>query len=263
MLEQNILHSLTTEWAGKQMVFLDSVDSTNDHAKRLANEGAPHGTLVVAETQVAGKGRMGRNFDSPKNSGIWMSLIIKDEIEPVNASMLTLVMGLATARAVNMVAGLNSQIKWPNDLILNGKKLAGILTEMTLRADGSNPIIIGVGINVLNDSFSEEIRQVATSVFLESRKRIDRASLIDEVLKQFERYYHIYMQTQDLSTLVSEYNDCLINRGRWVQVLEPKGTYEGRALGINAEGELLVEVENEVRQIASGEVSVRGVLGYV
>lgn len=260
MLEKDILH---TDWAGRQIVFFDSVDSTNDEAKRLANEGAAHGTLVVAEHQRAGRGRMGRSFSSPGHNGIWMSMIIKDEIEPVKASMLTLVMGLAAAKAVERVTDLKPQIKWPNDLILNGKKLVGILTEMTMKADGTNPIILGIGINVHNDSFPEEICSVATSIFLESGKHISRARLIDEVLTQFEAYYQIYMQTQDLSELVDEYNDCLINRGRQVQVLDPKGSYWGVAHGINAEGELLVETEHEVRLVSSGEVSVRGVLGYV
>ena len=255
--------SLHTNWAGKQIVFLETVDSTNEEAKRQANAGAPHGTLVVAEMQTAGKGRMGRTFDSQKQKGIWMSLLIKDDIEPSNASMLTLVMGLAAVKAIETVTKLTPQIKWPNDVIVNGKKLVGILTEMSIKADGSVSIILGTGINVLHDCFPKELASVATSIFLESGQRIGRAQLIEEVLQQFESYYYIYKQTQDLSGLKDAYNDCLINRGRQVQVQNPKGSYMGWALGINAEGELLVETENEVRQVVSGEVSVRGVLGYV
>lgn len=277
MLEQKVIHTaaadvlsqealeqqLATEWAGKQVVFLETVDSTNDEVKRQAEAGAPHGTLIVAEVQTAGKGRMGRSFDSPGQKGIWMSLLIKDDIEPAKASMLTLVMGLAAVKAIETVTDLTPQIKWPNDVIVSGKKLVGILTEMTIKADGSISIILGTGINVHNESFPEEICATATSIFLESGQHISRRQLIDQVLQQFEYYYYIYKQTQDLSNLKDAYNDCLINRGRQVQVIAPKGSYAGVALGINAEGELLVETEQEVRRVSSGEVSVRGVLGYV
>ena len=250
-------------WIGRQVVFLENVDSTNDEAKRQAEQGAGHGTLVVAQHQTAGKGRRGRSFSSPKQEGVWMSLVIKDDIEPMNASMLTLVMGLAVVKAVKEVTGLGPQIKWPNDLILSGKKLCGILTEMSMQMDCINHIVIGIGINVHNESFPEELKSLATSVFLESGKHIPRGQLIGKVMGWFEHYYQIYMKHQDLSELMNEYNQCLVNRGRQVQVLAPKGSYTGVALGINALGELLVETENEVHQVASGEVSVRGVLGYV
>lgn len=264
LLSEDILaQQLKTVWAGKKIIFLENVDSTNDEAKRRAEAGAAHGTLVVSESQHAGKGRRGRSFDSPKQSGIWMSLIIKDEIEPARASMLTLVMGFATVKAIETVTDLRAQIKWPNDLVLNGKKVCGILTEMSMQMDCINHIVIGTGINVRNEGFPEEICHVATSIYQESGQKIGRAGLIAEVLKQFEAYYEIYMKTQDLGELMNEYNQCLINRGRQVQVFDPKGSYLGRAIGINAEGELLVETENGVRKVSSGEVSVRGVLGYV
>lgn len=263
-LSKQILEDqIRTRWAGKEILFLDTVDSTNDEAKRQADAGAGHGMVVVAETQTAGKGRRGRAFDSPKHTGVWMSLVIKDDIEPINASMLTLVMGLAVVRAVETLTSLRPQIKWPNDLILQGKKLCGILTEMSMQMDCINHIVIGVGINVHNGSFPEDIRPVATSVALENGEKVSRSQLIVQVLKQFEQYYDIFMETQDLSKLMNEYNACLINQGKQVKVLAPKGEYVGQALGINAEGELLVETEDQVRMVSSGEVSVRGVLGYV
>lgn len=263
-LSKEILQEqIETQWAGREILFLDTVDSTNDEAKRQADAGAGHGTLIVAETQTAGKGRRGRSFDSPKHTGVWMSLVIKDDIEPANASMLTLVMGLAVAKAVETVTELRPQIKWPNDLILQGKKLCGILTEMSMQMDCINHIVIGVGINVHNESFPEEICSVATSVFLENGKKASRGKLMAQVLRQFEHYYDIFMETQDLSRLMNEYNACLLNRGKQVKVLAPKGEYLGQALGVNAEGELIVETEDQVRMVSSGEVSVRGVLGYV
>ena len=263
-LSKDLLENvLETSWAGKEILYFDTIDSTNEEAKRQAQAGAGHGTLVLAELQQAGKGRRGRSFDSPQGAGIWMSLVIKDDIEPSKASILTLVMGLAAAKAVECVTSLKPQIKWPNDLILNGKKLCGILTEMSLEGDRIGHIVIGVGINVHNEEFPEEIAEVATSVYQETGERICRANLLAEVLKQFEYFYKIYKQTFDMSDLMQEYNACLINRGRQVQVLDPKGSYLGQALGINDQGDLLVETENEVRQVFSGEASVRGVLGYV
>lgn len=261
--EASIREAIKTAWAGQDIRFLDTVDSTNEEACRQADQGAAHGTLIVAGEQTAGRGRMGRAFSSPRQEGIWMSLLIKDDIAPVNASMLTLVMGLAAARAIERCCDLTPMIKWPNDLILSGKKVCGILTEMRMQGDRISHLVIGIGINVHNAAFPDAIESVATSVFLESGKQVDRNVLIAEVLQAFEQYYAVFMEHQDLSGLMSTYNKYLINRGRQVRVLAPGKSYEGVALGINAQGELLVETENDVHPVASGEVSVRGVLGYV
>lgn len=260
MIEKDSLH---TAWAGSQIVYLDSTASTNDVAKGLASNGAAHGTLVIANAQTAGRGRMGRRFVSAPGEGIWMSLVIKDEILPMKASMLTLVMGLAAAKAIEQVADVKPMIKWPNDIVLSGKKLVGILTEMSLSMDKIGHIIIGIGINVHQEVFPEELQTVATSIFLENGKHMQRNMLMKQVLQQFEQYYQLFMKTQDLSLLMEAYNDCLINRGRQVQVQDPKGSYLGVALGINQDGELLVETKQGICAVASGEVSVRGVLGYV
>lgn len=259
----SIREEIKTVWAGRDILFLDTVDSTNEEASRQAGQGAAHGTLIIAGEQTAGRGRMGRSFSSPSQEGIWMSLLIKDDIAPMNASMLTLVMGLAVARAIEGCCDLTPMIKWPNDLILSGKKVCGILTEMRMQGDRISHLVIGIGINVHNAVFPSSIESVATSVFLESGKQVDRNVLIAEVLQAFEQYYAVFMEHQDLSGLMNTYNKYLINRGRQVRVLAPEKSYEGVALGINAIGELLVETENDVHPVASGEVSVRGVLGYV
>lgn len=246
-----------------KLVRFDVVGSTNDEAKRLAMDGAPHGTLVVAEHQTAGRGRMGRSYTSAEKEGVWMSLIIKDEILPMHASMLTLVMGLAVTKAIKQVVDVKPMIKWPNDVVLSGKKVVGILTEMSLSMDKIDHIVIGVGINVHHETFPAELQSVATSIFLESGQHISRKVLIERVLEQFEQYYHAYRMTQDLRLIMEEYNTYLINRGRQVQVQDPKGSYMGEALGINKDGELIVQTNEGLRTVASGEVSVRGVLGYV
>ncbi len=263
MLQEEFLKKeLNTSWAGKTVSWFDVTDSTNEEVKRLAEKGASHGTLVVADSQTAGKGRLGRSFVSPKGQGIWMSLLIKDQIEPAKASMLTLVMGLAVAKAIQEEAGVAPQIKWPNDVILSGKKVCGILTEMSLLGEQINYLVVGVGVNVGNCNFPEELQSVATSILLESGKVINRKSLLEKILQIFEDYYRVFMKSQTLSELKDLYNQYLINRNRQVRVLDPKGDYSGVAEGINNEGELIVETDCGKRNVSSGEVSVRGVLGY-
>lgn len=264
ILSENELKSLRkTRWAGIETVYVPVIDSTNSKAKQLAEEGYPHGTLVVADRQEAGRGRRGRNWDSPSGVNIYMTLLLKPDIEIAHASMLTLVTALAVVQAVEKQTGIEAGIKWPNDIVINGKKVCGILTEMSAQFDYINHIVIGIGINVHNESFPEEISERATSLFCETGKHYSRAAMIEDILEFFETYYEIYLKTQDLSGLTGEYNRKLVNCGRGVRILDPKEPFEGTALGINEKGELLVETEGEVRRVAYGEVSVRGIYGYV
>ena len=156
----------------------------------------------------------------------------------------------------------------PNDIVINGKKVVGILTEMSAQIDYVNHVVIGTGINVHQSSFPEELAQKATSIDIENEKlggaKVSRAQLLEEILEQFEIYYEKYIKTQDLSGLMEEYNQELVNKNRKVRVLDPLGEFEGQALGINAHGSLLVEKDSgETVEISSGEVSVRGIYGYV
>lgn len=261
--ESRIRQYLHTSWAGSSLLVLDVVDSTNNVAKRRAEEGAQHGLLVIGEQQTAGKGRRGRYWESQRGEGVFMTLLLKPDIEPGNASMLTLVMALAVRSALETVGNVQAQIKWPNDIICDGKKVCGILTEMSAQVDYINHIVIGVGINVHNEKFPDEMSHLATSIYQQTGQSISRAELIAEVMNRFEHYYEIYMETQDLQGLAEEYNHYLINRSRQVQVLDLKGSYTGTAIGVNTAGELKVQTENGISCVASGEVSVRGVYGYV
>lgn len=264
LLSENELISIRkTEWVGKQIYYFDVLDSTNTKANHLAEKGAEHGTLVVAGRQEAGKGRRGRNWSSPANTGIFMTLLLKPELASQNASMLTLVTALAVAKAIKRETGLAAEIKWPNDIVLNGKKICGILTEMSAQIDYVNHIVIGIGINVHNEEFPEELSERATSILLEGGKRVNRAMLIEAVWEEFENYYGIFMETQDVSKLTAEYEMCLANRGKKVRVLDPKDPYEGVAQGITARGELIVDTWESRKLVSSGEVSVRGIYGYV
>lgn len=264
VLSENELISINkTEWIGKKIYYLDVTDSTNTQANHLAETGAPHGTLVVADRQEAGRGRRGRCWESPAHTGIFMTLLLKPELAPGNASMLTLVTALAVTKGIEHVTGLSPRIKWPNDIVIRGKKVCGILTEMSAQIDYVNHIVIGVGINVQNESFPEEIAQVATSLKLETGSTVNRARLIEAIWEEFEKYYEQFMQTQNLKEMVQEYNTYLVNRNQKVRVLDPKEPFEGLAQGITERGELIVDTWEARRLVTSGEVSVRGIYGYV
>ena len=264
MTEEELQSCRKTKWAGQEIAYFDEIDSTNIKAKELAEQGYPNGTLVVADQQVSGRGRRGRSWESPSGTGIFMTLMLKPEINPNNASMLTLVAALAVAKAIKDVTGLDAQIKWPNDIVINGKKICGILTEMSAQFDYINHIVIGIGINVHNEVFSDEIAHMASSLLLESQgKKFRRAEIIEKILEYFEEYYEIYLETEDLTALTGEYNRILVNMNKQVRVLDPKDEFEGKAMGITAKGELIVDTWESRKLVSSGEVSVRGIYGYV
>ena len=265
LLNKNELLSLRkTVWIGQQLECYDVIGSTNTTAMQMAEEGALHGTLVVADRQDSGKGRRGRGWVMPAGIAIAMSIVLKTkELQPGNAPMLTLVSALAVVRAIEEQTGIRGGIKWPNDIVIDGKKVCGILTEMSTQIDYINHIVVGIGINVHNKACPEELSNRATSLFLVSGKHYNRAALVEAVCENFEHYYEIFMRTQDLSGLQAEYDSYMVNKDRQVRILDPLGEYEGKALGITAHGELLVETEEGVKTVDSGEVSVRGIYGYV
>lgn len=264
MTEAEIKSLMHTEWVAKEVLYFDTIDSTNTKAQELAEKGYPSGTLVVADKQESGKGRRGRSWVSPSGTGIFMTLMIKPDINPNNASMLTLVAALAVAKAITSVTGEEALIKWPNDIVVNGKKVCGILTEMNAQFDYINHIVVGIGINVQNESFPEEISQMASSLMIEAGgKRFHRAQIIAETMSYFEQYYDTFLKTQDLSALVREYDELLVNMNKSVRVLDPKEPFDGKAMGITPKGELIVDTWESRKLVSSGEVSVRGIYGYV
>ena len=261
---EEIVSQIDTVWAGQNVYYFTETDSTNIQAKRMGDQGAPHGTLAAAGQQTAGKGRRGRTWESPADQNIYMSLLLRPEIAPVKAPMLTLVMAYAAAMALRECTGLDVQIKWPNDLVINGKKICGILTEMSTEIDYINYVVIGVGINVNQETFPDEIKETATSLKVETGKPVKRAGVIAAVMERFEQYYEQFVQQEDLSGIREAYEACLVNRDRDVRVLDPAGAYEAHAKGINDTGELIVVLpDGTEREIYAGEVSVRGIYGYV
>ena len=255
---------METDVIGRDVRYMETIDSTNLYARRLGEDGAAEGVLVDADEQTAGKGRSGRHWTTPPGSAIAMSVLLRPRIAPERISMVTLVMGLAVAKAVRELYGLDALITWPNDVVVNGKKICGILTEMSAELMAVNYIVIGVGINSNMKEFPAEIRTTATSIALELGRDVSRARLIAEVMKHFETLYRSFLETSDLSGILSDYNAILVNIGRRVRVLEPGNEYSAQALGIDRNGRLLVRTdEGTVRDVYAGEVSVRGIYGYV
>ena len=283
--ESEIISRLTTEWAGRKLFYRDETGSTNNDAKRCGEEGLPHGTVVVADIQNAGKGRRGRAWQTIPGTALSFSILLRPSFPAERASMITLVMALAVAEALEAslkeggqgsiegvtekAAGSAVTIKWPNDIVINRKKVCGMLTEMTMtpELDEIQYVVVGVGINVNNESpqeFQEEIRETATSLRIETGRRFNRAELLQDVLCRFEKYYETFLKTLDMSRLRETYQDRLQGLGNEVRVLDPAGEYTGISRGINDRGELIVERKNGERvAVYAGEVSVRGLYGYV
>ena len=260
--ETTVADQIHTKWAGKTVHFARETDSTNLWIKRLAKEGASEGTLALAEFQSAGRGRLGRSWEVPEGTSVMMSILLRPKFEPQYAPTLTLVMGMAVAKAVKNL-GFDVSIKWPNDVVVSHKKICGILTEMGVRDGKIDYAVIGVGINVNIKEFPEEMADKATSLYLESGKEFDRSQIPGLVMEAFEEYYEKFAATCDLSGLKEEYESILANYNQPVRVLA-KEPYEGVARGITDGGELLVEkTDGTIVAVSAGEVSVRGLYSYV
>lgn len=262
--EQELRSLLHTKWFGNRILYFDSIDSTNNELKRQAETQVCHGLLAVAEEQTAGRGRRGHGWVSPPGTGIWFSFLLKPDVSPDKASMLTLVAAMAVARAITETTGLVSQIKWPNDIVVNKKKVCGMLTELSAEMTQINYVVIGIGINANNREFPDEIKETASSLFIESGKPVKRAAVIEAVGRYFEQYYDEFIKAGDLSLIMDEYNGMLANAGNQVRIISNDSEEIYTAIGINPQGELMVkDAEGNVKDIRSGEVSVRGLYGYV
>ncbi|MGM9987490.1 MAG: biotin--[acetyl-CoA-carboxylase] ligase [Bacillaceae bacterium] len=249
---------LKTEKIGRKIHYFDTVASTQPIAVSLAMEGAEEGTVVVSETQEAGKGRLSRSWHSEKGDGIWMSMILRPAI-PINKTpQLTLLTAVAVAQTLTEYTGLTIDIKWPNDILINGKKTVGILTELQAEADCVNSVIVGIGINV-NQSisqFPEELQDIATSLSIESGRKLNRVELITMFFEQFERLYTQYLKVGFLPIKML-WESYAISVGRTVHAHTLMKTIVGVALGINEDGVLLLQDENGViHSIYSADIEV-------
>ncbi|MGL4791951.1 MAG: biotin--[acetyl-CoA-carboxylase] ligase [Anaerotignaceae bacterium] len=256
--EREISKSLNTWEFGKELYVIETVDSTNNKVRELAQNGAKEGCTVIAETQTGGKGRLGRPWKSPPGNGVWISVLLKPEIAPQNVSSITLLAGLSVCKVLRALFGVNAEIKWPNDVLLNGKKLCGILTEMNAQMESVDFVIVGIGINVNNASFPKDIEDVATSIYQNIGKEVNRIPIICELLKELEKNYAIYKQ-KGFSGIRAEYSNLCVTLNKEVKVIAKDG-FIGKAVEITDEGELVVEKSDKTRvTVFSGEVSIRPV----
>lgn len=263
LLAAEIADGLGTQVIGRRIDSHETIDSTNLEAKRIAAEGAPDGTVVVAEEQGVGRGRLSRPFFSPPGKGIWFSVLLRpDFLLPQEAPKFTLLAAVAVARAMKSF-DLTPAIKWPNDLLYEGKKLVGILTEMSAELDRIGYIVIGTGINVniAEDEFPEELREVATSLAIMKGEKLPRVKFLQAVLRAMDDLYGKVRQ-QGFAPVLTEWRAYSITLGQKVRVIgarEGVDSFEGVAKDIDEDGALLVETEGDkkLRRVVAGDVSIR------
>lgn len=248
------------------LLYFDSIESTNTLAKQLAADGAAHGTVLIADHQTGGRGRLGRSFHSPAGSGIYMSVILRPDCAPQELMHLTCAAAVAMCDAVERSCGIRPGIKWTNDLVVGKQKIAGILTELGLGTGGKvNYAIIGIGINCCQDlsDFPEEIRSVAGSLHSVTGKSIDRASVAAAMMDALYRMDQILL-TEKASLMDAYRRDCM-TLGQSVSVVKADGSVRhGTALDIDEDGGLLIRfTDGSEETVTSGEVSVRGMYGYI
>lgn len=281
------------------VILFEETDSTNIRAKEFGNRGCVDGTLIIADTQTAGKGRMGRSFSSPPDTGIYMSLLLKPSIDVTHVSSITLLAAMAAAKALEAIDGLQPSVKWPNDIVIDGKKVVGILTEMSCDAVripktygladmeyASAPayetnlkyVVVGIGINVNNEFFPDEISDTATSLYQVCGRKLDREAIIYQVWSHFNDYYHAFLANRSLSFLIEDYNNMLASYGKDVYIIphektagesnpyqiDTTGLTPCLCMGIDTEGALICRhADGTLEHVNAGEVSIRGLHAYI
>lgn len=253
IMKENIL-SYTNFATSYNILVLETVNSTNFFLKELAKKGAPHETLVIANKQTEGRGRLGRSFFSPEDSGIYMSILLKSDKVPLSSSLLTVAAGVAVCRALNSIAQKPALIKWVNDIFIDGKKVCGILAESIIDPVSNTPdyIIVGTGLNVTtpDELFPGELKGVAGSIF---PKKVTRNEIISKIIDEFKYIY----ETSNEENLIAEYKKYSCVLGKKINFIKNNEVYSGTAIDINIEGNLVVKLENgETITLKSGEVSL-------
>ena len=251
--------ALHTETFGRHVVYLESTQSTNEEAKKIAREGAEEGTIVVAEEQITGHGRLARGFYSPFAKGIWFSLILRPKFFPMEASKCTLLAAVGVCRGIRRMGLADAGIKWPNDILVHGKKLVGILTLMSASMEKIDYIIMGIGINtgIKKNEFPEDFREGATS-FLNEGINVSRKDLLAAILGELEKEYSI-AQNEGFDKVLDDWRALSVTLGQEVRVIFGDDSYTGKAVDIDRDGCLLVNTGSEVKRVIAGDVSIRPV----
>lgn len=263
LLPSEIGEKLHTRFLGRHICYEESVVSSNEVLKKLAEQGAADGTVCVAEEQTGGKGRLRRGWFSPKGKGLWFSVLLKPTFLPQEAPKMTLLAAVAVVRAIREVCGVEAQIKWPNDVLLDGKKLVGILTEMSAEFGHINYLVCGTGINVCvpKEMVPEDLRASAVSIADVTGGKVDRVALLAKVLDYMELYYDEACKN-GFGAIFDQWRKYSITLGKQVKVIAPDKTYVGTAMDIDDTGALQVRKEDgTVETVLAGDVSIRPAQG--
>ncbi|MCM0650949.1 biotin--[acetyl-CoA-carboxylase] ligase [Clostridium swellfunianum] len=256
---------LNTTFIGRNILHFDSIDSTNSRAKQMSDSIEADGTVLIGEEQTNGRGRLGRSWVSPKYKGVWMSVFLRPDLNPMEAVKLTQIAAAAVVEAAKELK-ITTLVKWPNDIVVNHKKICGILTEMSAELTRINYVVVGIGINVNIDEldFPEDIKEIATSLKVETKCSVNRQELVGRILNNFERLYLKFIEENDIkiSLDICRANSALI--GNDIIVIKKEENVTARALDIDEEGRLLVQYKDGRQEfIISGEVSIRGKGSYI
>ena len=254
---EQIANGLKTGLFGKKIVYFEKVDSTNTVAKRLADQGADEGTIVVAEEQTGGRGRLDRSFISPFAQGIWFSLILRPTFPPMEVSKLTLVAAVALTKVLRRAGLIHCGIKWPNDILVGDKKLVGILTELNASVEKINYVVMGIGINTAlgKKALPRELKKTVTSFAIENVP-VQRVELLQDVLRELERYYDVAGE-QGFAPILEEWKVLSCMLGRDVEVSASDRSFTGKAVTLDENGNLMVETANGMERVLAGDVRVR------
>ncbi len=254
LFPEEIKFGLNTKIIGKRIVYYDIIDSTNAKCYELAEKNYPQGTTVVAEGQTKGKGRLSRPWISPRYKGIYFSIILKPDILPMQVPKITLLVAVSAVSAIRKLAQLQTLIRWPNDVLINGRKVCGILTEMNAEVDRVNFIILGIGINVTSNRSS--LPKGATSLFAEGARGISRCQLLRELLMDLESNY-LSFKREGFAPIVQEWRNFSAILGNRVKIISHSEKLEGQATGIDSDGALIIRLDNGFQEkILAGDVEL-------
>lgn len=265
MLRDACRNEQETMVVGRNIVHFERIDSTNTYLKRAALDGAAEGTVVIADAQTAGRGRLDRLFQSPVGKGLYLSVLLRPDLPPERLLSVTALAGVAACNAVERVCGVRPGMKWPNDLVLENRKLAGILTELVVLENGRLCVVIGIGINISQaaEDFSPDVAEIATSLQMALKHPVSREQLATTLIAELDRMYEALLQDCLLPYLTAYRQSC-VNLGKTVQLIHPDGSREvAEAESIDEMFGLVVRTAGGMRTVRSGEVSVRGLYGYL
>lgn len=258
LLPEEILSGLKTRVLGREIAYRRELGSTQDLARSLATNGSAEGTMVIAEKQTSGRGRVGRSWSSLPG-GIALSIILRPQISPAEAPKLTIIAGVAVAQAIERSSAIRPRLKWPNDIIASGRKIGGILTEMSAEIDRINHIIIGIGLNVnaRRAAFPPEIQGLATSLHEEGGSPVSRVRLVQAILEELEASYETFSRS-GFDPLLQRWKEFSNTIGARVSVTGGRETIEGTAVDMDRDGSLIVRKEDgNLERVIAGDVSLR------